>query len=64
MIQSQIVGTGGNNRPVPWIMHGTLNVKQRLLTIRFSPAIRSYKPTSGVVKALKMPFIKLDSGRR
>ena len=55
MSQSQIVGA--INRPVPRILHGngTLYVEQRLLTIRFSPAIRFslairfYKPTSGVI---------------
>ena len=51
MTQSQIVGAGGNNRSVPWILHGngTLYVRQRLFTIRFSPAMRFYKPTSGVI---------------
>ena len=61
MSQSQIAGAdrapAANIRPVPRILHGndTLYVEQRLLTIRFSPAIRFslairfYKPTSGVI---------------
>ena len=45
------MGAGGNNRPVPWILHGngTLYAKQRLLTIRFLLEIRFYIPTSGVI---------------
>ena len=51
MIQSQIVGAGWNNRPVPWILHrnGTLYVNQLLLTIRFLPVNRFYEPTGIIV---------------